>query len=186
MKEAALQVGVEEPRHEDVRFIIGLALPKAVRMVFKDQPDKICDAIVEAYKEIYVASKVESRPFEGVAACIEAWKANGYLVAVATGKSAKGLQRHLVEMQWEKFFHCTRCADQTASKPDPQMLAEICQELSVEAHEAVMIGDTTHDLEMAQRFNMPSAGVLCGSHPEQELLKFSPHWVAKDVTKLPF
>jgi phosphoglycolate phosphatase len=105
-------------------------------------------------------------------------------VAVATGKSRRGLDSALVSSGLGPHFDITRCADETRSKPDPKMLAEILEHFEIEPGDAVMIGDTRYDLDMARRINMPSIGVEWGVHKRDELGKYDPMFVASNVREL--
>lgn len=101
-------------------------------------------------------------------------KAGGHTLTIATGKSRKGLDRIFGVLGVADFFHATRCADETASKPDPLMLEELLSEFGVDAGEAVMIGDTEYDMEMARRINMPRIAVSYGAHHIDRLHSYQP------------
>jgi phosphoglycolate phosphatase len=115
---------------------------------------------------------------------LRALRSNNLQVAVATGKSRAGLDRVLSQSGVSSLFHATRCADETASKPDPKMLFEILESLSVPVDEAIMIGDTTYDLEMAASAGMRSIGVAHGVHSVESLEKHSPVAVVRDLIEL--
>lgn len=122
--------------------------------------------------------------FGGVREMLEELRDHGYLLAVATGKSRVGLNRALEEAGVGKFFDSTRCADETFSKPHPAMLYELTRELGQDAARTVMIGDTTHDLQMAQNAGTAGIAVTYGAHPVQALAAMSPAFVAESVTAL--
>jgi phosphoglycolate phosphatase len=125
-----------------------------------------------------------SELFPGARELLDDLRAQGHLLAVATGKSRLGLDRVLEQVGLINFFDTTRCADETASKPDPLMLNEILVSLSVFPGEAVMIGDTSFDLEMAQRINMRSVGLAHGVHDSAVLERYKPLAIVPDLHAL--
>ena len=122
--------------------------------------------------------------FEGAEQLIRDLRADGYYLAVATGKNRNGLDRALKASNMAHHFHSTRTADQTLSKPDPMMLNEILEELEVSATRALMVGDTTHDLQMAINAGVPSLGMTHGAHPEDQLLELQPLALLDDFAAL--
>lgn len=167
----------------DAKSIIGLGLPEVAQRLFPAVPELHAD-ILQAYSEHYVANSVEDAWFAGVSEMLYALKDQGIKLAVATGKSRKGLDRVLKQTNSLELFHATRAASETRSKPDPLMLAEILAETGVHAHEAIMVGDTSYDLEMALNIVMPSVGVSYGVHTSETLAKFNPLSIVNDVSSL--
>ena len=167
----------------DAKSIIGLGLPEVAQRLFPAVPELHAD-ILQAYSEHYVANSVEDAWFEGVSEMLYALKDQGIKLAVATGKSRKGLDRVLNQTNSLELFHATRAASETRSKPDPLMLAEILAETGIHAHEAIMVGDTSYDLEMALNIVMPSVGVSYGVHTSETLAKFNPLSIVNDVSSL--
>ena len=167
----------------DAKSIIGLGLPEVAQRLFPAVPELHAD-ILQAYSEHYVANSVEDAWFEGVSEMLYALKDQGIKLAVATGKSRKGLDRVLKQTNSLELFHATRAASETRSKPDPLMLAEILAETGIHAHEAIMVGDTSYDLEMALNIVMPSVGVSYGVHTSETLAKFNPLSIVNDVSSL--
>ncbi len=167
----------------DAKSIIGLGLPEVAKRLFPAVPELHVD-ILQAYSEHYVANSVEDAWFEGVSEMLYALKDQGIKLAVATGKSRKGLDRVLKQTNSLELFHATRAASETRSKPDPLMLAEILAETGIHAHEAIMVGDTSYDLEMALNIVMPSVGVSYGVHTSETLAKFNPLSIVNDVSSL--
>ncbi|WXL27397.1 HAD-IA family hydrolase [Ectopseudomonas mendocina] len=166
------------PRCSDdqVRGIIGLALPEAIRVLY---PQMHSDADVARLRELYSvhyrALDVEPSPlFYGVEESLAAFREQGYQLAVATGKARPGLQRALAGRGWLDYFDYSRCADETASKPDPLMLHEILEQSGVSAERAIMVGDSTFDLLMAQRAGMDSVAVGYGAQPLEMLRPCKP------------
>lgn len=167
----------------DAKSIIGLGLPEVAQQLFPTVPELHAD-ILQAYSEHYVANSVNDAWFEGVAEMLAALKDAGIKLAVATGKSRKGLDRVLHQTQSMDLFHATRAASETRSKPHPLMLEEVLAETGVYAHEAIMVGDTSYDLEMAMNIAMPSVGVTYGVHTPETLAQFKPLSIVNDVSSL--
>lgn len=167
----------------NAKSIIGLGLPEVAQRLFPAVPELHAD-ILQAYSEHYVANSVEDAWFAGVSEMLYALKDQGIKLAVATGKSRKGLDRVLKQTNSLELFHATRAASETRSKPDPLMLAEILAETGIHAHEAIMVGDTSYDLEMALNIVMPSVGVSYGVHTSETLAKFNPLSIVNDVSSL--
>jgi phosphoglycolate phosphatase len=105
---------------------------------------------------------------------LEALRQEGHQLAVATGKSRRGLDRVLTRLKLDGYFHASRCADETASKPDPQMLHELLLQFGAQASQAVMVGDTEYDMEMARRAEMPRIAVSYGAHAAERLHPYEP------------
>jgi phosphoglycolate phosphatase len=101
-------------------------------------------------------------------------KQAGYQLAVATGKTRAGLQEALKATDTEDLFCITRCSDETASKPDPLMLHQIMQHTNAATERSLMVGDSTHDLQMAMNAQISSIAVSCGAHPKDILQQYSP------------
>lgn len=168
----------ELPRCTDdqVRGIIGLGLPEAIRSLYPHlHSANLAQHLRQSYSEHYLA--LESEPsalFHGVAQGLEAFRAAGYRLAVATGKGRHGLQRVLADRGWLDYFDYSRCADETASKPDPLMLHEILEQSGVAANQALMVGDSSFDLLMAHRAGMDCVAVGYGAQPLQALRACQP------------
>jgi phosphoglycolate phosphatase len=139
----------------------------------------------EAYREFFFDPDAPQDLFEGARDTLEHLLGEGYLLAVATGKSRRGLDRVLHELGMESWFHATRCADETSSKPDPRMLHEILSELGLSADRSVMVGDTEYDLAMAAQANMPSVGVSYGVHDKERLMQHQPLAFIDSISELP-
>lgn len=185
MQRAADDLKLVVPSEDQVRCIIGLGLPEALLRLFPlyDRPTR--ERIRQAYARHFVAEAGgRSEMFPGAMDLLEDLRSQGYLLAVATGKSRLGLNRVLEQQGMLDFFDVTRCADETASKPDPRMLNEILVSLSVFSRETIMIGDTTFDLEMASRASVPSIGIGHGVHSVAELQKHKPLTIVPDIPGL--
>lgn len=174
----------EQPlSNEAAKGVIGLGLPEVAEVLFPQVPE-LHEAILQCYGDHYVAHSTEDCWFAGVAEMLQALKSQGVLLAVATGKSRKGLDRVLAQTNSQDLFVATRAASETKSKPDPLMLAEILQVTGVAAEHAFMVGDTSYDLAMAKNIHMPSIGVTYGVHTTEVLERFDPIFVAESVEEL--
>lgn len=185
MQQAAADLKLVVPPAEEVRAIIGLGLPEALLRLFPFYDRPLRERIRQAYARHFVAEAGgRSELFPGARELLESLREQGHLLAVATGKSRLGLDRVLEQTGLLDFFDATRCADETASKPDPRMLHEILVSLSVFPREAAMIGDTTFDLEMAARAAVRSVGIGHGVHAVAELEKHRPVAIVPDMAAL--
>ena len=159
-----------------IHNIIGLGLPEAIHRLYPDVDLPGRQRLRDAYATRFL-SLDEARPsdfFPGVMDTLGHLKADGHILTIATGKSRKGLDRIFGVLGVVDFFHATRCADETASKPDPLMLKELLDEFGVAASDAVMIGDTEYDMEMARRIHMPRIAVSYGAHHVDRLHSYQP------------
>ena len=182
---AARDLGVPEPSVAAAQDIIGLGLPEAMRVLFPQVPEADRLALRQRYAQHFVGGTGgQARPFAGAEAMLAALRAQGRQLAVATGKTRVGLDRVLAGTGWSGHFAATRCADETASKPDPRMLRELLRELRVPVSRALMVGDTTYDLEMARAIGMPAIGVTYGVHAPERLLAHEPLTLCDSVPAL--
>lgn len=179
---AAQQHGIDLPA-EAAQNIIGLGLPEAMQALFPQHP-ALHSAIQAAYSQHYVAHAHTQRWFDGVDELLSTLAQHNIRSAVATGKSRAGLNRVLANTNSAHRFVSTRCASETLSKPDPLMLQQILQETGVPVQRAVMVGDTTYDMEMAERIGMPRIAVSYGVHSAAQLGVFKPMHVAASVDEL--
>ena len=163
--------------------IIGLGLYEALNTLFPEFSQNDYQQMIDRYRYHFFASD-PSLPFPGVDLVLSELRANGYLLAVATGKGRRGLDKALDNTGFRQWFHTSRCADETRSKPHPQMLEEILDELGVEPQSAVMIGDTEYDLQMANNAGMPALGVSYGVHERERLLQCEPVTVLDEIHAL--
>jgi phosphoglycolate phosphatase len=174
----------EQPlTNEAAKSIIGLGLPEVMQILFPQVPDLQQD-ILQCYADHYVANSKGDAWFSGVAELLADLKQQGLKLAVATGKSRKGLDRVLTQTHSHEIFDITRAASETKSKPDPLMLQEILAELDVAVECAIMVGDTSYDLEMARNLNMPRIGVSYGVHSIETLQQYQPLTIAHNVQDL--
>lgn len=181
---AARDLGLEPPTEERARHIIGLGLVDALRHALPDLPEDHYPELVERYRHHYLSRDHELVLFAGAAALVEQLAGLGYRLGVATGKSRRGLDRALQHSGLGDYFHATRCADECHSKPHPQMIEELMEEFAVLPGQTLMIGDTTHDLLMAQNAGVDAVGVSYGAHPRDALESVPSRYCAATVGDL--
>ncbi len=173
--EAVNDVGLAIPSEAAIRKVIGLGLQEALQLLLPDADVPARGRVVERYREHFLhLDETEMAMFPGVPEGLEALTQQGYLLAVATGKARRGLDRVLKETATVHFFVATRCADEAPSKPHPQMLRDILEQTGVAADRALMIGDTIYDLQMAQSVGMDGLAVSYGVHERELLLEHEP------------
>ncbi len=168
---------------EAAKSIIGLGLPEVMQILFPQVPH-LHQELLQCYADHYVANSKGDVWFNGVAELLMDLKQQGLKLAVATGKSRKGLDRVLAQTNSHALFDITRAASETKSKPDPLMLQEILAEMDVAVERAIMVGDTSYDLEMAQNLSMPRIGVSYGVHSIETLQQYQPLTIAHNVQDL--
>ena len=182
VKQAAITTELEVPRSQAIRNIIGLSLDKAMAELYPAQPLHKQTAMQTAYREQYSVYNQQQTPFyPGIKEWLISLKAQGYILAVATGKGRNGLNRMLHKYDVNDLFTVTYCADETNSKPDPLMLNKILEDLNMQPHQALMIGDSSYDLEMANNANIACVGVDYGVHPQTILSQFEPIAILSDL-----
>jgi len=181
---ACRDLGLTIPGDETARHVIGLGLVQALRHAVPDAPESMYEPLVARYRHHFLAQDREIPLFGGARETIAELHDAGYQLGVATGKSRAGLDRALDSTGLKGYFHATRTADMTFSKPDPAMLLELMDELAVSAGRALMIGDTTHDVQMAQNAGVDVVAIGHGAHPAEQLLALAPLALVKDFTEL--
>ena len=171
---------------EEVRAIIGLAMPQAYDVLYPEADDAdLKQRYIHAYSEQYLLLEEEPSPFyPGVLDALEHYRSAGYKLAVATGKSRRGLHRVLSGHNMVDYFDITRCADETRSKPDPLMLHEILKYCAATPEQAIMVGDSPFDLRMAKNANVPSIAVSYGAQPLSVLHQEQPILAIDDFYEL--
>jgi phosphoglycolate phosphatase len=171
---------------ETIRNTIGLGLRETVEVLVPGCDDALFETIIEAYRRHwYLTFRDTPVLFAGAETMLRNLSEEGYLLAVATGKSRRGLDFSLEQTGLGSLFHSTRTADEAFSKPHPQMLLDILNDLGVRPSEALMIGDTTFDLEMARNAGAGGIGVCTGSHCREELQSLKPLACLERVVELP-
>ncbi|WP_415903586.1 HAD-IA family hydrolase [Neptuniibacter sp. QD29_5] len=175
MQLAAKDSGFYIPTDEEVKNIIGLGLPEAIKILIPDVDQDGIELMRQNYGRYFLGNESTPSPlFPGAQKSLEQMHSKGMRMAVATGKSRKGLNRVFAETGLGYLFESSRCADETISKPHPLMLEEILQETGVSASEAVMIGDTEYDLEMGKQAGMDVIAVSYGAHHLDRLKGYNP------------
>lgn len=175
MQAAFAELGREPPTSAAVRSVIGLGLEEALLRLPGVSADETLAEIVARYRHHYLVADATPTPlFEGAKELVEALEARGRLLAVATGKSRRGLDQALDQTGLRRCFHATRCAEETASKPHPGMLHELMDELGIRPSETLMIGDTDYDLQMAKNAGVRALAVGYGTQPAERLLEQEP------------
>ena len=171
---------------EEVRAIIGLAMPQAYDVLYPAADDTdLKQRYIHAYSEQYLLLEEEPSPFyPSVLDALEHYRSAGYKLAVATGKSRRGLHRVLSGHNMVDYFDITRCADETRSKPDPLMLHEILKYCAATPEQAIMVGDSPFDLRMAKNANVPSVAVSYGAQPLSVLHQEQPILAIDDFYEL--
>lgn len=185
MQAMAADIPVAVPSEQAVRDIIGLSMERALETLFPDHEPEYYSEMIGRYRAQYLEFNATASPlFEGTESLLIELKQQGYQLAIATGKARAGLDRILTETQLGHHFSASRCADETKSKPEPNMIHEILAELDVLPERAVMIGDSIHDLNMANNAGVHGIGVSYGAHSSQILLQAKPQQIVHSPLEL--
>ena len=181
---AARDLGLPIPNRKAASYVIGLGLQDAMQAAIPDLDPIHYPRMVERYRYHYLGKDHELTLFDGVREMLADLKQEGYFLAVATGKSRVGLNRALHAAKLLSAFDATRCADETFSKPHPAMLQELTRELGQDMKRTLMIGDTTHDLQMAINAGAGGVAVQYGAHSVGELSALNPLYSSGSVAAL--
>ena len=181
---AARDIGAPVPSRDQAAYVIGLGLMEAMQAVLPGVDPKLLPRMVERYRYHFLTQDQELTLFEGARDMLADLSQQGYFLAVATGKTRVGLNRALDQVKLLSLFDATRCADETFSKPHPAMLQELTRELGQDIRRTVMIGDTTHDLQMAINAGAAGVAVEFGAHPSEQLRALKPLFVAGSIGEL--
>lgn len=184
LQSAARDLGLPIPSAENAAYVIGLGLTDAMQSAMPDVDPKHYPLLVERYRHHYFKQDDDLVLFDGVREMLADFSQHGYFLAVATGKSRVGLNRALHSSKLLSVFDATRCADETFSKPNPAMLVELTRELGQDIQRTVMIGDTTHDLLMANNAGADAIAVSYGAHSADALQELNPIYLANSVPLL--
>ncbi|MDR0251481.1 MAG: HAD-IA family hydrolase [Burkholderiales bacterium] len=172
------------PEESAVRYIIGLKLDTAFFHLSPDLPEKKIARLLERYRYHYFQGDADIPLFKGMSALLEKLDQEDYFLAVATGKSRKGLDRMLRQKGMTQRFHATRCADESFSKPHPEMLLHLMDRLGATPEQTLMIGDTTHDIQMAKNARACALAVSYGAHDKDNLRESQPLAIVDSVAAL--
>ena len=184
IQDAVRDVGGTVPSTTDAAYVIGMGLMAALAHAAPDVPKEKYPLLGERYKFHYSARQHDIHFFDGVLPMLHALKARQHFLAVATGKSRRGLEESLVREELHGLFDASRTADETAGKPHPLMLQELMAEFDVPPERVLMVGDTTHDLQLALNAGCASVGVSYGAHDHAAFAALSPRFVAHSVSEL--
>ncbi len=172
---AARDAGVAVPPDQEIRNIIGLGLKESLDALLPSADETTRLHVVECYRRHFIHLDTTHTPlFPGVIEGLSALSESGFRLAIATGKARRGLDRVLRDSAVSHYFCATRCADEAQSKPHPQMLYDLLGFTDVIPDRALMVGDTTYDLQMAFAAAMGSVAVTYGAHERERLLLHSP------------
>ena len=184
IQQAVLDVGGAKPTDEAASYVIGMALMPALAHAAPDVPKEKYPLLGERYRHHYLATQHDISLFDGVLPMLADLKGRHHWLTVATGKSRRGLDDVLASRQLHGIFDGSRTADETAGKPDPRMLHELMREFGADPERTLMIGDTTHDLQMARNAGVASVGVSYGAHEPHDFDALGPRYIAHSVAGL--
>jgi len=188
MQETADLEGYPVPEQQAVKNIIGLSIQHALKTLYPEQDESFQKSFMACYSQLFFSRQITPADlFIGIQPLLADLKQAGYLLAIATGKGRIGLERAMLGTGIEACFDMTCCADETASKPDPLMVNTIMAQLGVSRERTVIVGDSIHDLEMANNAGIASIAVHCGAHSKEQLAMLNPlfnlHY-ATEITKI--
>lgn len=184
IQEAARELRLPVPGLETASHVIGLGLHDSLRTAVPSLPEHRYREFADAYRRHFLARQGSMRLFPGVRELLRDLAAAGHHLAVATGKSRRGLEHALASTGLRPLFAASRCADETNPKPHPAMLLELLAELEAVPREALMVGDTSHDLAMASSAGVDAVAVTYGAHPGKALRALAPRACVASVTEL--
>jgi len=174
MQQSCRDLGMPIPSDQIASHVIGLGIIDSIRIAMPTVAEADYPLVLERFRHYYLDKDHELTMFEGIRELLSDLKTKGHILAVATGKPRVGLNRSLNNHQLGDYFHDSRTADETRSKPNPQMLLELMEKWAIPAHKIVMIGDTTHDLKMAKSAGVSAIAMSYGAHSAEELLTHQP------------
>ncbi|MBT9506285.1 HAD-IA family hydrolase [Rhodoferax sp.] len=184
IQNAVRDVGGAVPSDRNAAYVIGMGLMEALAHAAPDVPVDRYPELGARYRHHYIAHQNDISLFEGVLGMLADLKSSQHFLTVATGKSRHGLDEALQAVELHGMFDGSRTADETAGKPHPRMLQELMREFGVDPARTLMIGDTTHDLQMALNAGCPSVGVSYGAHEPEAFHVLNPRFVAHSVREL--
>jgi phosphoglycolate phosphatase len=181
---AVVDVGGVKPSEADAAWVIGLGLAEALARAAPDVPKEKYAELGSRYRYHYLQHQDDLVLFDGVLPMLDSLRTRGHKLAVATGKSRRGLNDALSTVALRDRFDASRTADETFGKPHPRMLLELMEELDVPAERTLMIGDTTHDLQLALNAGCASVGVSYGAHEPEVFDALNPLFIAHSIDSL--
>ncbi len=174
LQRSCVDLGIAAPSDSSARYVIGLGFEDAIRHVAPDLPASRYPELVNRYRVHYVSGEETVVMFPGVTRGLRELRAGGHLIAIATGKSRRGLDRALALTSLDQYTDASRCADEGFAKPHPGMLLWLMQELAVAPARTLMVGDTTHDLQMARSAGVSAVAATYGAHSRDMLEEHEP------------
>jgi phosphoglycolate phosphatase len=183
IRDASRELGLPVPERKRASHVIGLGLHDAMRLAVPELPGERYPEFVASYRKHFVERKDRMQLFGGMRQLLEELS-RSYVLAIATGKSRRGLDSDLAFHKLQPLFAASRCADETNPKPHPAMLLELMAKLEVPQAQTLMIGDTSHDLEMARAARVGALAVTYGAHPEGGLRACAPLECVSSVGEL--
>lgn len=184
LQNACEALGFAKPSTQQAKHVIGLGFNEAIEQLVGRLDTQQTAEFMAVYRRHYLSAETVVTLYDGIMDVLDGLRAQERLMAVATGKSRAGLNRVLKAGELNAYFTATRTADETRSKPHPQMLFELLEEFEVSAHDAVMVGDTTYDIDMANAAGMLSIAVDYGAHDEKLLQAARPTAIVQNVPDL--
>ena len=184
IQQACCDLGLPPPPEAAAKFVIGLGLADALRHVAPALAAADYPRLTERYREHYLARDADIPLFPGTREMLDELDARGFLLAVATGKSRVGLARALKHQRLEHRFVASRCADEGFPKPHPDMLLALMERCGTSPSETLMIGDTSHDLELARNAGASAVAVTYGAHAAEGLAALSPLAMVASISEL--
>ena len=185
IRAAAQDLGAEPLEEEAIRNIIGLGLREAVEILYPGADAGFRERLAGRYRDHYLGNNgIPSQLFRGARETLVNLSERGYLLGVATGKGRRGLDMALASTKLHELFHATRCATETLSKPNPQMLQQVMEELGATPDETLMIGDTEYDMQMAGNAGTAALAVSYGVHERERLMAQAPLGCLDDISEL--
>ena len=184
IQSACADLGLPVPSVQDASYVIGMGLAEAMQHAAPGLPAERYPELGARYRHHYAARQNELSLFEGTLPMLHALKERQHLLGIATGKTRRRLDDVLHMEQLKGLFDATRTADETRSRPHPQMLQELMAEVGIAPERTLMIGDTTHDLQMAQLAGVPRVGVSYGAHEPEAFASYTPLQVVHSMAEL--
>lgn len=184
IQDACVDLELAVPDSRDAAWVIGLSLESALYRCVPDLTAEQFPLFIERYRHHFLALDTKIALFDGIVDVLKMVRQREGMLAVATGKGRAGLDRVLDRVQLRQMFHTTRCADETASKPSPLMLLEILEELQLDPEQVLMVGDTTHDIDMATQAGIDSMAVTYGAHDIPTLTASQPTVMVSSVPEM--
>lgn len=181
---ACRDLGLREPTAQEAGWVIGLSLQSALYRLVPDLGADNVDTFIARYKIHFEHLQHEMVLFEGHGALLRELHDGGVVLGVATGKSRRGLDAAIARLHLRSVFDATRCADDARGKPDPDMLEQLMAELALSPDEVLMVGDTTHDIQMAHAAHVDSLAVAYGAHTQADLESARPSALVRTVADM--